>query len=122
MAVIASGFVLLDTFALLVTAGIVWTLTGFHSGNVLHLWQNSPLPLAVYGIWLGGVAGTTAAVIAIFVFGFRERWFWRCLIVASLAWLAFPPLHALLGLLAFIFLLRSRAGFPVRQAAGESSF
>jgi len=122
VAVVATGFVILDTLALLLTAAIVWGSTGFHAGELQQLWQSSPLPLAVYGIWLGGVAGTTAAIIAIFVFGFRERWFWRCLIIASLAWLAFPPIHALLGLLAFFLLLRSRREFPVKQSAPSSDF
>ncbi len=122
VALMASGFVIFDTLALLLTAAIVWTLTGFHYAELQHLWQSSPLPLAVYGIWLGAVAGATAAIIAIFVFGFRERWFWRCLLIASLAWLAFPPIHALLGLLAFFLLLRNRQGFPLKQAAGDSNF
>ncbi|WP_153811371.1 hypothetical protein [Terrimicrobium sacchariphilum] len=113
---------ILDTIGILLTAAIVWSLTGFHYLELQHLWQNSPLPLAVYGLWLGGVAGTTAAIVAIFVFDFRERWFWRCLIVASLAWLAFPPIHALLGLLAFFLLLRSRRAFPVNQSADASNF
>lgn len=121
VAVLASTFVILDTLALLLTAGIVWSITGFRLHDLQQLWLDSPLPLAVYGIWVGAVAGATSAIIAIFVFGFRERWFWRCLLLASLAWLAFPPIHALLGLLAFVLLLNCRKAFPLRQPADVSN-
>jgi hypothetical protein len=112
LALLASGLIAADTVFLLVTLGLVGAFTHFHGMEIRRLLSETPLPLMIYALWLLGVAATAAAVSAIFLFDFRERWFWRWMLVGSLAWLAFPPVHALIGLGALLLLLRNRASFP----------
>jgi hypothetical protein len=117
LALLASGLIAVDTVFLLLTFGLVAVFTQFHMPALREMFSHTPLPLAIYGLWLMGVAASASALLAIFFFDFRERWFWRWMLVGSLAWLAFPPVHALIGLAALILLLRNRASFPKHAVA-----
>ena len=100
-------------------AGIAaWLLSMWMSGVPLEdSLSRTPLPAAVFLVWFAGIAATASALVTIMIYNFRERWFWRFLIVGSLAWLAFPPLHSLIGLFSLILLLRNRRNFPeIRDA------
>jgi hypothetical protein len=119
LAVLASGLIALDTFLLLLVSGLIVSFSHFNVPAIRHMLAETPLPLAIYGLWLVGVAATAAAISAIFLFDFRERWFWRWMLVGSIAWLVFPPLHALIGLAALILLLRNRASFPKHAERNE---
>lgn len=112
LAVLASTLIAADTFFLLLTLGIVLTHSALNASGLRHLLSDTPFPLVVYVLWLIGVAGSAAAVLSIILYDFRERWFWRWMLVGSLAWLAFPPVHALIGLVALVLLLRNRSAFP----------
>lgn len=112
LALLASGLIAVDTLFLVLTFGMVAAFTHFNGPALKQLLSDTPLPLAIYGMWLVGVAASAAALLAIFFYDFRERWFWRWMLVGSLAWLAFPPVHALIGLVAVILLLHNRSSFP----------
>ncbi len=109
-----------DTFFLLLTFGLVAGFTHMHGPAIRQLLAESSLPLAIYGLWFVGVAASVAAILAIVLYDYRERWFWRWMLIGSLAWLVFPPVHALIGLGALILLLRNRSSFP--KHAEERSF
>jgi len=120
LALLASGLIAVDTIFLLLTFGVVAAFTGFHLPALREMLSDTPLPLAIYGLWLVGVAASAAALLAIFFFDFRERWFWRWMLVGSVAWLVFPPVHALIGLAALILLLRNRSSFPKHAVAARA--
>jgi hypothetical protein len=118
LAILACVLIAADTAMMLCTA--LW---------VFHLWLNglplkdlltqTVLPVVIFLVWLTGIAATAAAIVSIFVYGYRERWFWRYLVIGSLAWMAFPPLHLLIGLASLALLLRNRKRFPSIQPAAS---
>ncbi len=114
LAVLASGLIALDTLFLVVTFGLVAFFTRFNEAQLRVALAESPLPLAIYAVWLIGVAATAAAIAAVILYDFRERWFWRWMLLGSVAWLVFPPVHALIGLVALVLLLSNRSAFPKR--------
>jgi hypothetical protein len=115
LAVAASSLLIADILLVVATFFIVLKRTWMDQEALEILIGNTPLPVAIYGMWALGVLGTAAAITAIALYGFRERWFWRCLIVAALMWLVFPPVHTLIGVISLILLFRFRKAFPVRQ-------
>lgn len=119
LALLASGLIAVDTFFLLAVLALIVGFSNFNLSSIRYLLAETPLPLAIYGLWLVGVAATAAAITAIILFDYRERWFWRWMLVGSLAWLAFPPVHAMIGLAALILLLRNRASFPKHADGNE---
>lgn len=114
LAVLACVLILADTALLVVTGLWVFSRAGVHPPAIQHLFVTTPLPLMVYLTWMIGVFASVAAILAVVLYGFRERWLWRVLVLASIAWLAFPPVHALIGLMAFLLLLATRERFPRR--------
>lgn len=109
----------MDT-ALLASMGIwVGVQTGFRSGAVRELLSASALPVLVYTAWALGIFASAATVVSIFLYGFRERWFWRVLVVGCSAWLVFPPIHSLIGLLGLVLLWKNQKAFPVHQSPEE---
>lgn len=117
LAVVASVILLSNTLILLITGAAVFEYSWFHRSAIQHLLAESYLPLVIYLMWAMGLAGAVAALGAIVYFDFRERWFWRCLVIASVSWLAFPPVHTLIGLFALVLLIGCRRAFPHRQSA-----
>lgn len=96
----------------------VWVAieTGFRPGGLRDLLAGSALPALVFLAWALGIFATAAAVVAIALYGFRERWFWRILVLGCAAWLVFPPIHSLIGLLGLVLLIKNRSSFPRQQA------
>lgn len=87
----------------------------------LHDFLNRPgFPLLLYAVWGLGVFGSAGAICAIAIYGYRERWFWRWLVVASAAWLTLPPVHTVIGLVALVALLHHRSQF-LRQQPPDAS-
>ena len=119
LALLACVLILADTTLMIATGLWVFFRAGFDAGAIQHLFATTPLPFMVYVVWLAGVFASVAAVVAIVLYDFRERWFWRCLLVASVAWLAFPPVHALIGVGALILLLACRDRFPRRDTSAR---
>ena len=62
-------------------------------------------------IWFMTVVGSALCIVAITIYGFRARWFWRCLVAASVMWLVSPPLHTIIGLIALIILIATKHTF-----------
>lgn len=77
--------------------------------------DTTPIPLITYLTWGVFVGGCTASVIAIALYGFRARWFWRCLVVAAVFWLLAPPAGTVVGIFALLILLGSRRAFPLDE-------
>ena len=112
LAVTASSLLIADALLVAATFGAVLAFTWFDEPRVQQMFMSSPLPFALYLTWFLGVLGTAGAVVAIGVYGFRERWFWRCLIIAAAMWLVFPPIHTIIGLISLILLIGYRKAFP----------
>lgn len=113
LALLASGMLLAASFLALGTVLYI-AFASWHQ-NVMpvlrELLSSTPLPLFVYLIWALSVFGSGAAIVAVALYNFRERWFWRCLLVASVLWLFLPPLHTVIGLISLILLLNLRHAF-----------
>jgi len=112
LAVTASSLILLDAVLVAGTFLTVLVLTSFHEPRLREMLATTPLPFALYLTWALAVFGTAAALVAIALYGFRERWFWRCLMVGAIMWLLFPPVHMLVGLISLILLIHFRKAFP----------
>jgi membrane associated rhomboid family serine protease len=108
LAVLAS-LLLFAGCAAFVVAGV--GLLGSYVGDS-PLLANGGLPLLIYLGWMSGVFGAIAALIAIVIYRFRQRWFWRCLVIASGVWLVFPPIFTVIGLVTLLVLVRYRMAFP----------
>lgn len=80
------------------------------------LLTTTPLPAALSLIFLATVGGTAASLVAIVLYGFRARWFWRCLVITSIFWLLAMPMGSVLGLIGLIVLLACRKHFPKGEA------
>jgi hypothetical protein len=118
-ALVASVLLLADTVLLVFMGGGL--LRGLSQGaSISRLLDHTALPLEIYVAWALGIFGSIAAIAAIVLYGFRERWFWHCLLVASVSWLVFPPIHAVIGLLSLILLVRYRTAFPRRLPSSAS--
>ena len=115
LVVTASSLLMADVLLIVVTFLAVLKLTWLDDEALRVLLDTTPLPAAIYGAWFLGVFGSAAAVAAIALYNFRERWFWRCLMVAAVMWLVFPPIHSLIGLIGLILLIRFRRAFPAHQ-------
>lgn len=115
LAVTASSLLLADILLIAGTFLAVLNMTWLDEGALESLLTATPLPFAIYGAWALGVFGTAAAITAITLYGFRARWFWRCLMAAAAMWLIFPPVLTLIGVIALILLIRFRHTFPIRQ-------
>lgn len=115
LAVTASSLLIVDILLIVSTFVVVLTRTWLDEEALRMYLGATALPFAIYGAWFLGVMGTTAAIAAICLYGFRERWFWRCLMVAAAMWLIFPPVHSLIGLIGLILLIRFRNAFPNHQ-------
>lgn len=115
MARLAGAFVFAD-IALIVGVGIwVFSAVGLNFPAIERMFTSSPLPMLVYAGWALAIFGTVAAIASIVLYGYRERWFWRCMLAASIVWLAFPPVHFVIGLISLIVLIRTRRFFPKNQ-------
>lgn len=119
LAVLASVFILADAVAVVAMAGVAGWLYFVRKSGAGEILRDTPLPLVIYAMWILAVAGSAAAIVSICLYGFRERWFWRCLVVGACAWLVFPPIHTLIGLVSLVVLLRFRGAFPDRMPVGE---
>lgn len=112
LALTASSLILLDVVLILATFASVLVLTSLYEPRLSELLSSTPLPFALYATWALAVFGSAAAIVAIVLYGFRERWFWRCLMVGAVMWLFFPPVHMVIGLISLILLLHFRKAFP----------
>ena len=112
LAVLSSILLIGDVALLAATFATVFLATGFRGVELETLLMTSPLPLGIYALWALGLLGTVLAFVSIAVYGFRARWFWRCLVATACGWLAFPPLPTVLGLLALVLLFRFHHAFP----------
>jgi len=83
--------------------------------------SSTPLPLFLYLIWTLSIFGIGAAIVAITLYGYHSRWFWRCLSIASLLWLFLPPFHTMLGIIFIVLLLRFQGAFLDDTLNGEES-
>lgn len=117
LALLAGGLIIADTILMAVVGVTLLFLTGFGLSQLQTYMHSSPLPFVVYTVWALGVFGSAAAIVAIVLYRYRARWFWRCLIVASLLWLFFPPIHTLIGLVSLLLLIRFRDYFSGESAA-----
>lgn len=81
------------------------------------LLTRSAFPVLLYAAWGLGVFGSAGAICAVAIYGYRERWFWRWMIVASVSWLLMPPVHTVIGLVALAALVHHRSHFMNRQPA-----
>jgi len=94
--------------AFLVTVYFTWV-----EGQTLEsLATTTPLPALASLIWLATVGGTAASIIAIVLYGYRTRWFWRCLMATAVLWLFAPPAGTVIGLISLIVLISKRHSFP----------
>lgn len=112
LAVTASSILIVDAVLVAVTFGAVLAFTWFDEPRVQQMFTSSPLPFALYLTWFLGLLGSAGALVAIGIYGFRERWFWRCLIIAAAMWLIFPPIHTIIGLISLTLLICYRKAFP----------
>lgn len=119
LAVVSTVLLVTDGLLMLITSALTGVYLWGPETTLDGLFTRSIFPVALYSIWGLGVFGTGGAICAIAVYGFRERWFWRWLVVASIMWLIFPPVHAIIGLISLIMLLSSRKHFVKRQPAGH---
>lgn len=117
-AITATAFLLVD-FVVLVALGGGVAGRLMQGSDVVSIVRDTPLPIGIYVAWGLGIFGTVFAILAIFLYGFRERWFWRCLVAAAIAWLIFPPVLSVAGVISLVLLLRFRSAFPIRQNASE---
>lgn len=94
--------------AFAVTAYFTWV-----EGRTLEaLATTTPLPAIASMIWLATVGGTAASIVAIVLYGYRTRWFWRCLMATAVLWLFAPPAGTVIGLISLIVLIAKRKSFP----------
>ena len=111
LALLAGGLIIADTIIMVVAGMTLLYLSGFGVSQLQAYMHSSPLPFLVYTIWALGVFGSAAAIVAIVLYRYRAKWFWRCLIVASIAWLVFPPIHTLIGVVSLFLLIRFKHQF-----------
>lgn len=123
-------------FTMALIASILLLATGLGSAiltsNVLYLmfaehrsldWigTTTRLPTLLQFIWFTMVLATAGIIVSLFIHGFRARWFWRCLVVASCMWIMSPPLHSVIGLISLIVLLNTRKYFPCERIPQASA-
>jgi hypothetical protein len=112
LAVIGSVILLGAAIALVLIGGMAAYFTWVGGRTLDSLVTTTPLPAAAMLTWLATVAGTVASIIAIVLYDFRARWFWRCLVGAAILWLLAPPAGTVVGLISLIVLLTMRRRFP----------
>lgn len=112
LALTASSLILLDAALLAGTFAAVLVQTSFYEPHLSEMLSTTPLPFALYLTWGLAVCGSAAAIVAILLYGFRERWFWRCMMLGAILWLFFPPVHMVIGLVSLILLIHFRGAFP----------
>ena len=83
----------------------------------------SMFPTVLQIMWFSMVVGSALRIVAIItIYGFRARWFWRCLVAASVMWLVSPPLHTIIGIIALITLIATKQAFlPGREPDASGS-
>ncbi len=95
---------------------LTFAVTGYFSwvgGRTLEsMATTTPLPAIASLIWLATVGGTAASIVAIVLYGYRTRWFWRCLMATAVLWLFAPPAGTVVGLISLIVLISKRHSFP----------
>lgn len=93
-----------------------WTYVSSLNGRTLEaLAATTPLPAFASLIWLATVAGTAASIVAIVLYEFRARWFWRCLVATSILWLLAPPAGTVVGLISLVVLITARHHFAAAE-------
>jgi hypothetical protein len=106
IALVASAFVFAVAFCLTLYFALV---EGRPFETLLH---GSPLPVLFYVAALGLIGGAATSIVAVAVYGFRARWFWRCLMVAAILLLIAAPIGTVIAALGLVLLIRFRRQFP----------
>ncbi len=91
-------------------AGISTTLS--NNRPIQDAVVSNPTPLLLYFAWMGAVLGLGGSVITLLLQNYRPRWFWSCLIIASILWMTLLPLGTIIGFFALVVLLANRSKFP----------
>lgn len=112
IALTASGLFIAQAILMVCVLVSVAANEGFNTQNLKRLLSSTPLPFALYAIWALGVAGTAASIVAVALYNFKERWFWRSMVLAACMWLLFPPLGMAAGIVALVVLIKYRTAFP----------
>jgi len=116
LATLGSVMLLSSAAAMAVTCGVAAYFNLEMARSIDSLLTTTPLPAALLLIFLATVGGTAASLIAIVLYGFRSRWFWRCLVIASAFWLFAVPMGSVLGMISLVVLLSTRKHFPIGKA------
>jgi hypothetical protein len=108
-----SGSILLLTTAIATFVLVVRTafLMMSEQRTLESIMTGSMFPTILQIMWFTMVVGSALCIVAITIYGFRARWFWRCLVAASVMWLVSPPLHTIIGLIALIVLMATKQAF-----------
>ncbi len=121
IAVVASLLLLVAAASSVVLTIATGVLVGVEHRDMNWIATSTILPTVLQFVWLSMVVGTAGAVVALAVYGYRARWFWRCMVAASVMWLVSPPLHSVIGLIALIALVKTRKAFVDGRMAGMVS-
>lgn len=121
IAVVASFLLLVAAASSVVLTIATGVLVGVGHRDMNWIATSTILPTVLQFVWLSMVVGTAGAVVALAVYGYRARWFWRCMVAASVMWLVSPPLHSVIGLIALIALVKTRKSFGEKRVAGVVS-
>ncbi|MEO8205037.1 MAG: hypothetical protein ABI615_02575 [Chthoniobacterales bacterium] len=106
---------------LVLTTAYFFVLIARAPDHSLAAVNTSSLPILTYLCWMGTIAGSAASILAIAVYRFRSRWFWRCLVTASVVWLAAPPIGTVIGLITLIVLISFRSSFEYTHTEPPTS-
>lgn len=112
MAMLGSIILLSAAMALALAFSVATYFTWVEGRTLESLATTTPLPAVASLIWLATVGGTAASIVAIVIYGYRTRWFWRCLIATAVLWLLAPPAGTVIGLISLIVLISKRHSFP----------
>ena len=112
LAMLGSIILLTAATALALVFAVTTYFTWVEGRTMDALVTTTPLPAVASMIWLATVAGTAASIIAIVLYGYRTRWFWRCLMATAVLWLLAPPAGTVIGLISLIVLIAKRKSFP----------
>jgi hypothetical protein len=112
LAMLGSIMLLSAAAALAITFAVTFYFTWVGDRTLESMATTTPLPAIASLIWLFTVGGTAASIISIVLYGYRSRWFWRCLLATAVLWLFAPPAGTVIGLISLIVLLANRRRFP----------
>ena len=121
IAVVASLLLLVAAASSVMLTIATGVLVGVEHRDMNWIATSTILPTVLQFVWLSMVVGTAGAVVALAVYGYRAKWFWRCMVAASVMWLVSPPLHSVIGLIALIALVKTRKSFGEERVAGVVS-